>query len=477
MKIIFFILRIIGFFLFGFIFFVAIYSSFNLGIGFFGNLLLVFTNFINLIFSFMFLDFNKILFFITNFFIFIYQFFFSSFFFLGRMMSFLFFNFYELLINFLSLFSFSVQDLIVFIGKPWRILQYYITNKFHVAGLGETYAAKVFKYYERVFERHQVYLGPNKYTQMRRIYWIVSENFQFEKTFNYRRSGVLHTQFISQRRTYTAMQENGSDARQFKFLQRFDLEKFRPKDLKRKPYRGNRASQIYLKHNYTVITQSKHLRPYERSYIFPHPGSSWVIEFFVYPVIMILAFACFAFVVEITDFLFVEDDIDGYYEGVDESLLNMDENKEAEISTMLVSHDLLDIVEEDDQYLNNDLNNLRDLKSDLEADSSDRNDVDLTKFYAFRALNYMFNEFKAFSILYPIYRFFILMLPYGWRDWLFLSDSTKVYSYFFQIVLYLPVALALLFFKFISYLLNFFLIFPLFLRIFLFVCFCLFVWI
>jgi hypothetical protein len=373
------------------------------------------------------------------------------------------------------LFSFSLQDFVSFISKPWRILQYYITNKFHVAGLGETYAAKVFKYYERVFERHQVYLGPNKYTQMRRLYWILSESFSLEKTFNYRRTGVLHTQFVSQRRTYTVGQENGSDARQFQFLQRFDLEKFLPKELKRKPYKGTHASQIHLRHNYTIITQSKHLRPYERSYVFPHAGSSWVIEFFVYPVIMILAFACFAFVVEITDFFFAEDDVDGYYEGVDESLLNMDENKEAEISAMSVSQDLLDIVEEDDQYLNNDLNNLRDLKSDLESDPSDRIDTDLTKFYAFRALNYMFNEFKAFSILYPIYRLFILMLPYGWRDWLFLSDSTRVYSYFFQIILYLPVAIALLFFKFVCYLLNFFLVFPLFLRVFFFLIFFIFI--
>ena len=365
--------------------------------------------------------------------------------------------------TFLSLFSFAIQDLIAFVSKPLRVLQFYITNKFHVAGLGETFANKVFKYYDRVFARHQVYFGPNKYTQMRRIYWLVLENLSFEKTFHYRRSGVFHTQFVTQRRSSMIGVENGKDAQQFKFLLRFNVKKYSPSQFSSTPFQGNSKSILFLNHNYTAITQSKHLRTYFRSYFFPDAGSSWVIEFFLYPAIMILLFVFFAFMVEIVDFFYGESDNDIYYESIDESVLSIDENKEAEISAQIVSQDLFDILEEDDQYLNNDLANLRN-SNDF---SSDENEVDLNKFYAFRAMNYMYNEFKSFSILYPIYRLILLMLPYGWRDFLFLSDSTKVYSYFFQIILYLPVALSLFFFKLVFFLVDFFFVFPLLIRIFL----------
>lgn len=77
----------------------------------------------------------------------------------------------------------------------------------------------------------------------------------------------------------------------------------------------------------------------------------------------------------------------------------------------------------------------------------------------FSNLNFFFREVRSVLILYPFYRLFFSFLPYGFKDFLYFTDSGMVYKLLLSFLLYLPIAFLIILLKLCVICLDLFLYF------------------
>ena len=318
-------------------------------------------------------------------------------------------------------------------------------------GIFSTHFKSAFTVYDQIFDSSQLFFGGNKLSQMLRLYKFATNSFCFDKTFVYRRSGVLHTQIIKYQITPDDAFDGGHIVRvlhvQREFSHRLPL-----KELERQPFFSNMRFRVRFLHNYNSVFHGSRLYKYSRFYVLPFPGTNWWFEFFITPLILVAGALFFVYFLDMLSELFYEtEDLSGPLDFYNDAVTTMHENTESEIASA-VHPDPDEQLTDEDMYLDSILVDWKELWPFQGENSSGYHDYDFL-----RAFNYLFVEVKTFSVLYPLYRFFLVLVPAKLVDFLSFRDSGRVYTSFFLILLYLPIAFILSLLKFFLHFLEFFL--------------------
>lgn len=385
---------------------------------------------------------------VTNFIFFVFHY---LIFFFSEAKNFLFFN---NVFSFYFLEFFGKLDVLALVSKVMRYLQHEVsrmTSPNGTFGIFSTHFKSAFTVYEQIFDSSQLFFGGNKFSQMLRLYQFAANSFCFDKAFVYRRSGVLHTQIIKHQITPDDAFDGGHIVRvlhvQREFNHRLPL-----KELERQPFFSNMRFRVRFLHNYNSVFHGSRLYKYSRFYVLPFPGTTWWFEFFITPLVLIVGALFFVYFLDMLSELFYEtEDFSGPFDFYNDTITTMHENSESEIASA-VHPDPDEQLMDDDMYLDSILVDWKELWPFQGENSSGYHDYDFLRIF-----NYLSVEVKTFSVLYPFYRFLLVLMPAKLGDFLSFRDSGKVYTSIFLILLYLPVAVTLSLLKFFLYFLEFFL--------------------
>lgn len=393
-------------------------------------------------------DFDGFVIIITNFVFFIFH---CFGFFFSEVKNFLFFN---NIFSFYILEFFGKLDVLAFTSKVMRYLQHEVsrmTSPNGTFGIFSTHFKSAFTVYEQIFDSSQLFFGGNKFSQMLRLYKFAVNAFSFDKSFVYRRSGILHTQILKHQTTPDDAFDGGHIVRilhvQREFSHRLPL-----KELERQPFFSNMRFRVRFLHNYNSVFHGSRLHKYSRFYVLPFPGTNWWFEFFITPLILVVGALFFVYFLDmLSEFFYETEDFSGPFDFYNDTITTVHENTESELASA-VYPDPDEQLTDDDMYLDSILVDWKELWPPQGESSSGYHDYDFL-----RAFNYLFVEVKTFSVLYPLYRFFLLLVPVKLVDFLSFKNSGRIYTSFFLILLYLPVAFILSLLKFFLCFLEFFL--------------------
>lgn len=285
-----------------------------------------------------------------------------------------------------------------------------------------------------------------------------------EKIFVYRRVGILHSRFwLFRSFVYQPYPKNAEE----KFRRRvgdfiepgrwlLDLRDFNISDyldpwhafLNKEVFGYNRFPllkkkkseyiSVQLMHNYYAIMESGEQYKTQRVY-FNYMVTTYA--WYEYIGVFLLLTYLFNLIDEHLqlDLLFLEQEDEGepdqgyhdftrhpYYVGM------VDDNLESKFFENYVL-DVEDYITDDDlswDYI------LAQPKTPRMHDTSDLDDFELK-----REMNMLLNEFRSFSIFYPIYRLLNKLSLYNFSDFFSFNNSGKCFSILFSLFLYLPIAL------------------------------------
>lgn len=315
----------------------------------------------------------------------------------------------------------------------------------------------------------------------------------YEKSFVYKRVGVVNSRFwLFRHITFVKKTDHrfrrilGNfvepdrwllDFRDFRFSDYFDPWRFfsdegifrNSKDvfISLDARKNTNYISIKLLHNYYSVMETKRERPAERVYPDYYVSSSFVYEstliFFVYaylfvtlePHLQLELLEIEADDPELIDKGEVDLKINPYLE-----YWNISDAVESTFFSMYPV-DLHEYTDDDDLSWDFLLAQPHTLQY--------HNVSDLEEFETYKEQNSLFDEFRSFSLAYPLYRLALKMSAYRLVDFLMFTDSGRCFKILFKALLYLPIGFCILFFKFILFFCDWFLWLPFFLRFLLFV--------
>lgn len=278
-----------------------------------------------------------------------------------------------------------------------------------------------------------------------------------EKSFVYRRVGLINSRFwlfttykCDDEVDTLIKQDIGKfiepdrwllDFRNFRIFDYIDPWHFFSSTTVYKVTNSDEFIEVELLHNYHSIMESYRELPYERTYSDEFAGTSFLVECFFFSLIYIWLF----FIVEKhsqNNYFGLmgeeeDDDLDlnthPYYER-----WSTNENFESN----LFSSFPLDRAE----YTSDDDLSWDSILAQPEAMRFTQHN-DLHDFETKRKQNFLLDEFRIFSILYPIYRLLFNLSVYKPIDFFLFTDSGRCFKIIFSVLLYIPIAFIILFFK------------------------------
>ena len=440
----------------------------------------------------------------TFFFAFILKFFFLGFFFIFNILNFfLFLNVYDFLFlaldwldaSYLNVFFFSIVKLfLVFVFDLCSFCKLVLFTSldprnfvgifFSIAQfLNELMYEAIFQFIEQTEDHIMV----SEFNWMPRYIFgdMVERSFRFnkifnlfkfsdlfyEKTFVYKRVGILHSRFwifrhfnFVKKTDFRFRQETGVFVEPDRWLLDF-------RDLKLSDYldpwhffsnqaifrdsreifltptyrkRGDFIS-VQLLHNYYSVMETNHINPAERTY-----ADCYVTSVFFYEILFVFLTASYLLATMDLHLGLKIFDIDAEdLEAIDKGDVNLNihpyieywdinDSVESKFFSMYPM-DFYEYTRDDDlswDFL------LAQPKSLQIHDPSD-----LEEFETYKELNSLFDEFRTFSFLYPLYRLALKLSSYKMVDFFLFTDSGQCFRIIFFCLLYLPIGFIIVLFK------------------------------
>lgn len=281
--------------------------------------------------------------------------------------------------------------------------------------------------------------------------------------------GVLHTEFVKYTPRDFDLVESGATVKQEIFLRNFDY--LAPaRDLKRDYLLYLQDVEVYLQHNYTTVMDDERENDYTRMYVLPFPGSTWFFEFFIAPSILGLGIGLITALFDIV-FYYMDEIDEQNYDDYQSELLTGGAPENFHDFSHFSETPAQNVLDDEEGFF--DYIQRRDIMPFEDADPEEHYH-EFQKSHIVRVLNQSFYELKTFSIMYPVYRLFMALMPYSLKDFLLFTNSGKAYISFFRLLLYIPVAFYFVCLKFFIFFAEFFFL-PMFLKVFFFFFFVFFV--
>jgi len=293
----------------------------------------------------------------------------------------------------------------------------------------------------------------------------------YEKTFVYKRVGVLNSRFwifrhfnFIRKTDYRFRKETGVfvepdrwllDFRDLKLSYYLDPWNFfsnqsifrNSREIFLSPTYRKRGDYVavQLLHNYYSVMETKHINPAERSY-----SDSYVSTFFFYELVLIFFVYSYLLVTLEPHLEYNLFDIDAE----DQELIDKGD-VDLKIHPYIEYWDINDNVEakyfsayplDVYEYTRDD-----DLSWDfLLAQPQNlqfHNTSDIGEFETYKEFNSLFDEFRTFSFLYPLYRLALKLASYKMFDFFLFTDSGQCFRIIFFGLLYVPIGLIIVLIK------------------------------